>query len=122
MKNFITLTGFLLVCITIHAQAKIKFDNNTVDYGEIVYGSDGARTFSFENTGNQPLVIKQVISTCGCTIPEKPKKAIAPGKKGKIKVVYDTKREGPIRKTITVYTNTKDSIYPLKIKGMVKKK
>ena len=98
----------------------INFDLDTIDYGEIVKGSDGGRTFTFENTGDAPLEIKGVRSSCGCTIPKKPEAPIAPGEKGEITVRYDTNRAGEFRKTITVNTNVASaSIIALKIRGNV---
>ena len=98
----------------------ISFDTDTIDYGEITKGSDGVRTFTFENTGNAPLEIQGVRSSCGCTIPKKPEIPIAPGDKGEITVRYDTNRVGVFRKTITVNTNVSSkAIIALKIKGNV---
>ncbi|MEN8768545.1 MAG: DUF1573 domain-containing protein [Candidatus Arcticimaribacter sp.] len=98
----------------------IEFTSQVVDYGEIEKGSDGVRTFEFVNSGNQPLVISKVYSSCGCTIPKKPEAPIAPGDKGEIQVKYDTNRVGPIRKTITVNSNAESTpIVSLKIKGTV---
>ena len=98
----------------------INFEIETIDYGEISKGSDGVRTFIFENTGNAPLEIQGVRSSCGCTIPKKPEAPIAPGDKGEITVRYDTNRLGVFRKTITVNTNVSSkSIIALKIRGNV---
>lgn len=98
---------------------KIDFKSETIDYGEIKKGSDGVRVFEFTNTGNAPLVIENVTSSCGCTIPKKPEDPIMPGETGEIEVKYDTKRVGPIRKTVTVYSNAEESTKALKIKGRV---
>jgi len=121
MKKIIVLSllAFVGFSTTALAQAKFKFEAETIDYGEIVKGSDGVREFVFTNVGNEPLVVSQVKSSCGCTVPEKPDGPIAPGEKGIIKVKYDTKRVGPIRKTITVYSNADEPIKALKIKGKV---
>ena len=98
----------------------INFEIETIDYGEISKGSDGVRTFIFENTGNAPLEIQGVRSSCGCTIPKKPEVPIAPGDKGEITVRYDTNRVGVFRKTITINTNVSSkAIIALKIKGNV---
>ncbi|MEL0225912.1 MAG: DUF1573 domain-containing protein [Flavobacteriaceae bacterium] len=98
----------------------IKFTSQVVDYGEIERGSDGIRVFECVNSGDQPLVISKVYSSCGCTIPKKPEAPIAPGEKGEIQVKYDTNRVGPIRKTITVNSNAESTpIVSLKIKGTV---
>lgn len=121
MKKLIlmALVGVLAFGFEMQAQAKIQFKTDTIDYGTIAKGSDGLRVFEFTNTGNQPLVITEVFSSCGCTVPKKPDGPIAPGKTGKIEVKYDTSRVGPIRKTITVNNNSDTPIVALKIKGEV---
>ena len=121
MKKILAIALIAIVSFTtqVNAQAKIEFKLETVDYGEIEKGSDGVRTFEFTNTGDEPLIISEVKSTCGCTVPSKPKGPIAPGASDVIKVKYDTKRVGPIRKTITVYSNAEKPIVSLKIKGKV---
>lgn len=102
-----------------NAQAKFEFKTETIDYGEISKGSDGVRSFEFTNVGDEPLVITDVKSSCGCTVPEKPDGPVAAGETGVIKVKYDTKRVGPIRKTITVYSNADEPVKALKIKGTI---
>ena len=122
MKKLITILFIGLVSLTINAQdkvAKIDFKSDTIDYGTIEKGSNGVRVFEFTNTGNAPLIISNVTSTCGCTIPKKPKEPILPGKTGVIEVKYDTNRVNPIRKTITVLSNAETPTIALKIKGLV---
>ncbi|WBL26307.1 DUF1573 domain-containing protein [Zunongwangia sp. HGR-M22] len=99
--------------------AKMKFKSETIDFGEIKKGSDGVRVFEFTNTGDIDLVIKDVTSSCGCTIPTKPESPVKPGETGKIEVKYNTKIVGPIRKTVTVYSNAEEPTKALKIKGRV---
>jgi hypothetical protein len=119
MKKIFLLIAFVFAGLSLQAQAKIEFKSETIDYGNIAKGSDGVRIFEFTNTGDADLIISNVKSSCGCTVPEKPKGPIAPGASGEIKVKYDTKRVGPIRKTVTVYSNATQAIKALKIKGVV---
>jgi hypothetical protein len=123
MKKAILFILLIFGPLVLSAQASgpmINFEIETIDYGEIIKGSDGVRTFTFENTGDAPLEIQGVRSSCGCTIPKKPEQSIAPGEKGEITVKYDTNRVGVFRKTITVNTNvSSNSIIALKIKGNV---
>mgnify|MGYP001448682351 CR=1 FL=1 len=113
----------LLLSSAVYAQQtspQIEFETTTIDYGTIENGSDGARVFNFKNTGSADLIITNVKSSCGCTIPKKPDGPIAPGETSEIIVRYDTKRVGPFRKTITVSTNQENSpIIALKLKGTV---
>ena len=91
MKKVLFVVAFMAFSAASFAQAgpKIEFlaKDNTIDYGKVSKDSDsGLRTFEFKNTGDAPLVILNVQSTCGCTIPTKPKEPIMPGKIGKIDV------------------------------------
>ena len=72
MKKLIVVALISLIGYTSSAQAKISFKNETVDYGKIVKGSDGVRVFEFTNTGDAELVVTNVKSSCGCTVPKKP--------------------------------------------------
>ena len=122
MKKIVTILFVGLFAFAIHAQektAKIEFKSETIDYGTIEKGADGVRVFEFTNTGDAPLIITRVYSSCGCTIPKKPDAPILPGKTGVIEVKYDTKRVGPIRKTITVYSNADEPTKAIKIKGKI---
>ncbi|TDQ29761.1 DUF1573 domain-containing protein [Tenacibaculum caenipelagi] len=118
-----TILSFLAVCfitLTVSAQ-EFKFETETIDYGKIALGSEGKRVFEFTNVGDAPLIIKDVKSTCGCTVPKKPEKPIMPGEKGQIEVSYDTKRPGGFSKAITVISNAKKERKMLKIKGFIAK-
>ncbi|MFH4967833.1 DUF1573 domain-containing protein [Gaetbulibacter sp. M240] len=122
MKNVITILFIGLLSFSVNAQdkvAKIEFKTDVIDYGTIEKGADGVRIFEFTNTGNAPLIISKVTSSCGCTIPKKPDQPILPGETGQIEVKYDTNRVMPIRKTITVISNADTPTVALKIKGNV---
>lgn len=119
MKKIILVAVIALISFTAYAQAKIEFKTEIIDYGQIEKGSDGIRVFEFTNIGDADLIIQDVKSSCGCTVPEKPKDPVAPGKTGVIKVKYDTQRVGKFRKTITVYSNGTEAIKAIKIKGEV---
>jgi len=99
----------------------MEFDATEVDYGTIEQNSDPLRIFNFNNTGEQPLVIKHAKGSCGCTVPTYPKEPIMPGESGVIEVRYDTKRIGPFTKSVTLTTNEESGRRVLKIKGKVNK-
>lgn len=99
----------------------ITFEKLIHNYGNIEYGSKGECEFKFTNTGKEPLILQRPRSSCGCTIPTWPKQPIMPGKSAKIKVTYDTKRIGPINKSVTILSNARNRAVILKIKGRVNK-
>jgi hypothetical protein len=120
MKTLGTLLLVLCATLTINSQ-EFKFEQETIDYGKIIKGSEGERTFVFTNVGDAPLIIQSIKSSCGCTVPKKPENPIMPGEKGEIKVSYDTKRVGGFSKSITITSNTKNAVKVIKIKGFVNK-
>jgi hypothetical protein len=63
-------------------------------------------TYRFKNTGDKNLIIENVSAQCGCTIPEKPEQAFAPGEEGVIKAKFNGSGSGVIRKEIYVVANT----------------
>ncbi len=120
MKTILSLITACFLVLSTDAQ-EFKFETEVIDYGKVDLGSEGKRVFEFTNVGNAPLIIKNIKSTCGCTVPSKPEKPIMPGEKGQIEVSYDTKRPGGFSKAITIYSNAKEERKMLKIKGYITK-
>lgn len=118
--KLITIAVFLTAFIT-NAQ-EFKFEKETIDYGKVAESSNGTRIFEFTNVGDSPIIIKKIVSTCGCAIPKKPEKPIMPNETGQIEVSYDTKRVGGFSKAITIFSNAKNERKVLKIKGYVNQK
>ncbi|MBR5102663.1 MAG: DUF1573 domain-containing protein [Muribaculaceae bacterium] len=124
-KLIFILAAIFLVSICVKADetekfASIEFNERSHDFGTIK-DKDGPVSYEFEfkNTGNKPLVIVDVLASCGCTRPEFPTKPIKPGKKGKIKVTYSPygRPPGPFSKTVKVKSNAKESRVILLIQG-----
>ncbi len=103
-------------------QPEITFEKTTIDYGTITQGDDGNREFVYKNTGKSPLILTNVKSSCGCTIPSWSKTPLKKKKADKIKVKYNTHRVGNFQKTVTIFSNAKNSPVRLTIKGKVVKK
>lgn len=120
MRKILSFVAVFFLALTVNAQ-EFKFETETIDYGKITQGSEGKRVFEFTNTGDSPIIIKDIKSTCGCTVPKRPDKPVMPGEKGQIEVSYDTKRLGRFSKTITVYSNAKTERKMLRIKGYISK-
>lgn len=115
----------LVISGLLFAQSKpkpeVKFDKNVHDYGSVKEEVEVALSeFEFTNTGKTPVVIQRVITSCGCAAPSYTREPVLPGKKGEVKVAYNTiHRPGTFRKSVRVYTNVPDTVYTLTIKGNV---
>jgi hypothetical protein len=96
------------------------FKESLHDFGTIQEGPTADYEFEFTNTGKEPIVISNVSASCGCTTPSYSKDPVLPGKKGKVKAVYNTQgRVAPFTKTISITSNA--GIKVLTIKGEVEK-
>ena len=82
-------------------------DSTYVDLGKQPEGKTIEMSYRFKNTGSKSLVIESVTAQCGCTIPEKPEKPVAPGEEGLIKAKYNGSGHGEVRKEVYVTANTK---------------
>ncbi|WP_027420812.1 DUF1573 domain-containing protein [Crocinitomix catalasitica] len=102
---------------------QISVDKEVHDYGVLAYGADGKCEFKVTNTGNAPLIISKCKGSCGCTVPTCTQEPIAPGQSTMIKVEYDTKKEGPITKSVTISSNAvNEPSKTVRVKGAVKAK
>ena len=100
--------------------AKISFDKTEHDFGTISEGDIVETVFSFTNTGKSELIISSAKGSCGCTVPEWPKEPIMPGKKGEIKVKFNSDRKpNKQQKQVTLATNSNEGKEILIIKAQV---
>lgn len=99
--------------------ASISFSEDKHDFGTIPYKKEAVYSFEFTNSGKTMLLINDVKTSCGCTVPEWSKKPIRPGNKGQITIKYDAAFPGVFHKTIDVVFNGAGSPYLLEIKGDV---
>lgn len=111
------------VALDKNGSPEMTFNETEYDFGNINQGDKVAHTFVFTNTGKSPLIIKDAKGSCGCTVPEYPKEPIAPGKKGKIHVEFDSNgKSGTQNKSVTLTTNMTPAQKMLYIKANVASK
>jgi Protein of unknown function (DUF1573) len=121
MKKYAILGILLLFVSAVFAQeAKVEppviktdgpiltVEKNTHDFGDIYQGDVVEHTFKFTNTGNQPLLITNITTSCGCTTPQWPRDPIMPGGKGELKVGFNS--AGKINKQTKVLPIISNSI------------
>ena len=100
--------------------AMISVDKEVHDYGTIPQGANGTCEFTVTNTGTAPLIITNCKGSCGCTVPKCDTEPIKPGQTTTVTVKYDTKRVGPINKSVTISSNADNAPEKIvRIKGTV---
>jgi hypothetical protein len=126
-KIFFTLAVALSTSLAAFAQPTelvsgpaITLDKDSHDYGEVPFGGNGECKFKVTNTGTDMLVLTNCQGSCGCTVPKCDPNPILPGESSLIEVKYDTKRPGPISKTVTINSNAvNEPVKVVSIKGNV---
>ncbi|MHC2990546.1 hypothetical protein OB13_02720 [Pontibacter sp. HJ8] len=109
------------------AQAKngpaISFETKEHNFGDIVQGDVVEHTFTFTNTGTQPLVIERVDVTCGCTTPAWTKEPVMPGKTGSVTAKFNSAGKlGQQKKAITIHSNAAEGAAYVYIVTNIKEK
>lgn len=120
MVAFVAVSGFSQEAKPVTGGPQLTVDKEVHDYGTIKEGANGTSEFKLTNTGTEPLIISRAKGSCGCTVPEWPKEPIMPGASASMTVKYDTKRVGPINKSVTISSNaTNAESKVVRIKGNV---
>lgn len=84
-------------------------DSTSQNLPAITAGQTIEISWKFRNTGNKPLIIADVVPSCGCTTGYKPEKPIEPGKEDVIKAIYKSDHPGSQTKTVSVRSNTRNN-------------
>lgn len=121
MKNLILAAATAVACVPAFAVVDIAWLDTLHDFGPF-REDEGLRSceFRFVNIGDEPLVIVSARASCGCTTPQFPREAIAPGDTSAVTVTYDpTGRPGHFSKRVTIETNAATRTSKLLIEGTV---
>lgn len=114
----------LFVCLmtsSAWAAPNLVVEQPTFDFGEVSQGQTVRHSFSFNNDGDEPLLIEKVRSSCGCTAALISAKTLAPGESGEVQATFDSTRfRGAVTKTISLYSNDPEQpVIKLYVKGRV---
>ncbi|MGI8893794.1 MAG: DUF1573 domain-containing protein [Bacteroidia bacterium] len=133
-KSLTAILSLLLFCTVSFAQTDkkaaassseepdFKFEVEEYNFGTVKEGDKVEYEFRFTNAGNEPLIISNVQSTCGCTVPDWPKEPIQKGQTAGIKVIFNSAgKVGLQNRPITIFSNGKTSPKVVHLKGNVEK-
>lgn len=127
------LTSFFVLCMAfgVWAQsaeleskavngAQITFQESSHEFGDIFQGDRVTHTFTYENTGNEPLIISNVRTTCGCTATNWDREPLAPGDTASITVNFNSAGKMNMQnKVVTIMSNAVNSTERIKITANV---
>jgi len=89
--TFLQLVFQLFIVSSLIAQPKLEFDHTDHDFGEVIENTYPKALFKLYNTGNEPLKLLEVKTSCGCTTPHWPKEEVLPGDSNQIEVVFNSR-------------------------------
>jgi len=99
----------------------LQFEETEHDFGEIEAKTPVETVFNYKNVGDAPLVITDIKSSCGCTVPQDwTRDPLAPGESGKFTVKFNGSGANKVSKTITITANTEKGTETVKITAFVK--
>jgi hypothetical protein len=102
---------------------QIQFDQELYDFDTIEEGTVLKKEIEYLNTGKNPYFVLDVKVSCGCTVPSYEKAPVAPSKKGKVKVEYNSAgKDGFSMNKLTLYGNVNGDQKSTFFKVFVKKK
>lgn len=87
------------------AQPKISIDTRSRELGYVLWRNPATVTYSFTNTGDKPLVISNVTTSCGCTQAKWTQEPIPAGGKGEVTATFDAEALGKFYKEVSIYCN-----------------
>ena len=100
----------------------MTFDKKNHDFGTIQDGTPQETIFSYTNTGEAPLVITEIKSTCGCTVPQDWSRApLLPGESSQFTVKFNGKGINKTSKTVTIKANTQSGTESVRISAFINK-
>ena len=109
----------MMALFVVKAQPKLSFDNGKYDFGAIMWKQPATAKFVITNTGNKPLVIHKVETSCGCVVSTWNKKPIRPNRTAVIEATYDARMLGHFHKFVRIYSNATAKPVDLSMIGMV---
>lgn len=102
---------------TLPALTTVDVDRTEVNMGRFDWHGEQKAEFTLTNTGDSPLVIYSVDTSCGCTRVEYDLQPVRPGEKRIIRVFYKADALGHFHKSVRVQCNTEASSLQLAIRG-----
>ena len=94
-------------------QTSVSLSERDVQFGSFLMSERQERKVTLKNTGDAPLVIHGVDTSCGCTHVEYSQRPLRPGEETTLLIVYEADEAGHFHKTVDVYCNTADA--PLRV-------
>ena len=118
-RSILSILTVFIITLSAIAQPRLSSNKETHNFGQIEWKHPVTVEYTITNTGDKPLVLTNVTTSCACSVADWTKKPIAPGEKGTVSATFDAKALGHFEKTIGIYSNAQPSLVYLKFVGEV---
>lgn len=118
LRNII-FCSLLFVSSSLLAQPRLSSNSDRIKMGRIEWKRPISVTYTITNTGDKPLVMSNVTTSCSCTIADWTKTPIVPGEKGFVKATFDSESLGRFDKEVCIYSNANPNLVYLSFEGEV---
>lgn len=118
-RTLLTLSILMMAVLGVSAQPKLSFDTEKYDFGAIMWKQPATAKFVITNTGNKPLVIHKVETSCGCVVSSWTKKPVRPHRTAVVEATFDARMLGHFHKFVRIYSNATAKPVSLSMIGMV---
>ncbi|MEQ8706283.1 MAG: DUF1573 domain-containing protein [Phaeodactylibacter sp.] len=113
------LSIFMAVCLLLSSSAVEWKGETSYEMGDLIRNEPATHEFVFRNVSGEPMIIDNVRTSCGCTVPEWDEVPVAPDSTGVIAVTYDARDLGYFKKKVKVYFSNQRKAEVLFIEGWV---
>ncbi len=120
-RRLLSIFSLFTIALAAIAQPRISSNKEIHNFGQIEWKSPVTVEYIITNTGNEPLVLTNVTTSCACSVADWTKEPIAPGAKGTVKASFDAKALGHFEKSVGIYSNADPHLVYLKFAGEVVK-
>lgn len=118
-RSLLSIYTLFSVAVAVVAQPRISSNKEMHNFGQIEWKRPVTVEYIITNTGDQPLVMTNITTSCACAVAEWTKTPIAPGEKGMIKATFDAKALGRFEKSVGIYSNATPHLAYLRFSGEV---
>lgn len=118
-RSILSILTVFIITLSAIAQPRLSSNKETHNFGQIEWKHPVTVEYTITNTGDKPLVLTNVTTSCACSVADWTKKPIAPGEKGTVSATFDAKALGHFEKTVGIYSNAQPSLVYLKFVGEV---
>ncbi|MGI8435314.1 MAG: DUF1573 domain-containing protein [Chthoniobacterales bacterium] len=100
------LFGAVFFCVLVSAQAQLTFEQKEIELHPKAGDAEAIANFKYTNKTAKTINIKNVRTSCGCTVAALKKNSVAPGEAGEVTATFKIGgRTGTQQKAITVETD-----------------